>query len=101
MTRVDLDFEAIRALGRLGGAGADAARNHSEDVQRRARDAAPVDTGQLREHIVIRDGEDDRGAYFDVVTGVHRKRGADGVGFPYGTLQEERDPYLRPAIGVG
>lgn len=63
------------------------------DVQNRARQLCPVDTGRLRSSIVHQVGKDDRGFYVDV--------GSNVVYAPFvefGTFKQPAQPYLRPAL---
>lgn len=61
----------------------------------RARLRAPKRSGALRAGIIIESGADANGVYADIVTTVDRD------GFAYGTLQDKRRPYLKPAIPGG
>lgn len=63
------------------------------DVQNRARELCPVDTGRLRSSIHHKPGRDQRGPYVDVGTNV------DYAAFvEYGTRHQRAQPFLRPAV---
>lgn len=63
------------------------------DVQNRARQKAPVDTGRLRASISHELGSDGRGPYVDVGSNVEYAPHVE-----YGTSRMSAKPYLRPAI---
>jgi HK97 gp10 family phage protein len=63
------------------------------DVQNRARQLSPVDTGRLRSSINHKAGRDRKGYYVDVGSNV---KYAPFVEF--GTMKQPAQPYLRPAL---
>lgn len=70
-------------------------RRVGKPIVLRARNRAPERTGALKRGIVLESGADANGVYVDIVTTVDRD------GFAYGTLQDKRRPYLKPAIRGG
>lgn len=73
----------------------------AEQSAQRARAKAPVSpsgshgrqAGYLRDNIKVRHAQDAVGVYADAVSTAHTP-----AGYPYGKLQEERQPYMRPSI---
>jgi HK97 gp10 family phage protein len=63
------------------------------DVQNRARQLCPVDTGRLRASIQHRPGRDARGPFVDVGTNVNYAAYVE-----YGTRFHRPQPFLRPAV---
>lgn len=95
---IDIDSAAFhaglaRALGDLRGKGEKALERTALDVQNRARQFSPVDTGRLRSSIRYKMGKDSQGPYADVGTNV---KYAPHVEF--GTSRSPAQPYLRPAL---
>jgi len=63
------------------------------DVQNRARELCPVDTGRLRSSIQHKPGRDQQGPFVDVGTNV------EYAGYvEFGTRFQKAQPYLRPAL---
>jgi hypothetical protein len=98
--RVVIRKGAMEELARSDGV-AHALVGRAQSVQQRAQGNAPVSasgshgrqSGYLRSNIRIKYAKDDKSAYADVVTTARTP-----AGFPYGRLQEQRHPYLKPAI---
>jgi hypothetical protein len=75
--------------------------DRANQTQARAKENAPVsaqgshgrNSGYLRGNIRIKYARDSKGVYSDVVSTARTPKG-----FPYGRLQEQRHPYLKPAI---
>lgn len=63
------------------------------DVQNRARQLAPVDTGRLRSSIVHTPGRDSHGAFVDVGSNV-----VYAAFVEFGTSRGRAQPFLRPAL---
>lgn len=85
---------ALRELERdpRGPVGQDLSRSGWK-VQQVAQNRAPVLTGMLQSMISFEVGADGDGLHLDLLT-----RARSARGFPYGALQEFRQPYLRPAL---
>lgn len=63
------------------------------DVERRAKQLSPVDTGRLRSSIAHKQGRDSRGPYVEIGTSVSY------AGFvEFGTRYQPPQPFLRPAF---
>lgn len=63
------------------------------DIERRAKQIAPVDTGRLRSSIAHKQGRDMRGAYVEIGSSVSY------AGFvEFGTRYQSPQPFLRPAF---
>jgi len=96
--RVVVRTDAVRRFAR-----SDSVASYLLRVATKKRIAAQVDApvspsgshgrppGHLRSWVQVRYGEDALSAYADVVTRARSPRG-----FPYGALQERRQPYIRP-----
>lgn len=63
------------------------------DVQNRARQLCPVDTGRLRSSIHFEEGQDAEGYFIDVGTDVEYAAPVE-----FGTWKMRAQPYLRPAF---
>lgn len=63
------------------------------EVQNRARELCPVDTGRLRSSIGHTEGVDVRGPFVDVGTNVEYAPFVE-----YGTMHMAPQPFLRPAL---
>lgn len=63
-------------------------------VQTAARELAPYRTGELRSQIQTEVARDPAGGVELDIT----SQATNLTGFPYGQLQEFRQPYLRPAV---
>lgn len=77
-----LKIETAADLSRLG-----------LDIQNRARELCPVDTGRLRSSIRAVDGKDATGVYVDVGTNVEYAPHVE-----FGTSRMPAQPYMRPAL---
>jgi len=99
--RVVINKRAIEALASTNEV-AKVLVDRATDIQGRAQADAPVSPtgsngrrpGYLRANIRVKYGKDARSGYADVRTVARTPRG-----FPYGRLQEQRQPYLKPALG--
>lgn len=92
----DTDFRQglERAFAALKLESADELRRMAIDIQNRARELAPVDTGRLRSSIQHQTGRDRRGPYVDVGSfSVHY-----AVFVEFGTSRMRSQPFLRPAF---
>lgn len=63
----------------------------AEDIKSEAKRIVPVDTGNLRDSITVRDGIDQNEKL--IGTDVHYARHVE-----FGTVQHSPQPYLRPAL---
>lgn len=89
-----VDPEAMRALVARGTPIAEFVLQVAKADASKAQGKAPRRTGRLIGGIKVRDGEDSRGYYADIVTTATNPR----TGFEYGTWNELRKPYIRPAV---
>lgn len=80
-------FSAFEVDGRKG------ALRLAIEIQNRARQLCPVDTGRLRNSIHFEEGQDAEGYYIDVGTNVEYAAFVE-----YGTSKMRAQPYLRPAF---
>lgn len=92
--RAGVDPAAMRALVARGTPIAQFVLQLAKADASKAQGRAPHLTGRLIAGVQVRDGEDSRGYYADIVTTAANPR----TGFKYGTYQELRQPYIRPAV---
>lgn len=95
---VDVDSALFQAalqeqLKRIGLRTEGAVLRLAIDVQNRARELAPVDTGRLRSSINHKPGRDGSGYYVDVGSNVEYAPHIE-----FGTSRAPAQPYLRPAL---
>lgn len=95
---IDLDATAFAAalqdqLKQLGLRTEQSVLRLGIDVQNRARELAPVDTGRLRGSITHVPGRDGRGYYVDVGSNVEYAPFVE-----FGTSKQPAQPWLRPAL---
>jgi HK97 gp10 family phage protein len=87
--------EGFNSLWRESGPIGKALKKWAQDVQKLAKQFAPVDTGRLQESIGIAYGENPDGIYADIGTDVFY------AGYQeLGTSRNPAHPYLRPALAV-
>lgn len=94
--RLDMDEAALSRLFSSddGPVAKDLARR-AVQVDRRAKQHCPVDTGRLRASIAWRMARDASGLYAQVGTNVHY-----GIFIEFGTSRAPAQPFLRPAIAA-
>jgi HK97 gp10 family phage protein len=95
---IDVDHAAFdaglaAAVGRIKLKSAADLERFALDVQNRARELCPVDTGRLRSSVIHTMGTDEHGPYADIGTNVEYAPYVE-----FGTSHSAAQPYLRPAL---
>ena len=85
--------EERRLYGGLNSVLANDLKRRGRNAVQAARTPAPVRTGLLKSSIDARLGMDRQGLFLDLIATARNPRG-----FPYPVVQEERRPFMRPAV---